>query len=112
MSSHGSEMPRTLLFTSLTLRCGKLLRGLTLHRQLTSTRRASPALPAVRDVSMPCGSVELRNNEPRNVRMYARRIISASLLHATGVKAEVGTLLRIDGVENAMRDATGQPARA
>ena len=64
----------------------------------------------LRATYMPCGAVELRNTEPRNVRMCREaEYFVASLLHADGAScAEVGTLLRIDGVENATRDNTGQ----
>ena len=64
----------------------------------------------LRATYMPCGSVELRNTEPRNVRMCREtEYFVATLLNADGAScAEVGTLLRIDDVENATRDATGQ----
>ena len=65
----------------------------------------------LRATYMPCGSVELRNTEPRNVRMCKEtEYFVASLLNAEdGAScAEVGTLLRIDQVENATRDNTGQ----
>ena len=65
----------------------------------------------LRATYMPCGSVELRNTEPRNVRMCKEtEYFVASLLNAEdGAScAAVGTLLRIDGVENATRDNTGQ----
>ena len=74
----------------------------------TTTQRY-PLYP-LRATYMPCGAVELRNTEPRNVRMCREaEYFVASLLHADGAScAEVGTLLRIDGVENATRDNTGQ----
>ena len=65
----------------------------------------------LRATYMPCGSVELRNTEPRNVRMCKEtEYFVASLLNAEdGAScAAVGTLLRIDQVENATRDNTGQ----
>ena len=74
----------------------------------TTTQRY-PLYP-LRATYMPCGSVELRNTEPRNVRMCKEtEYFVASLLNADGAScAAVGTLLRIDGVENATRDNTGQ----
>jgi len=64
----------------------------------------------LRATYMPCGRIELRNIEPRNVRMCKEaEYFVASLLNADGAScAEVGTLLRIDAVENATRDTTGQ----
>ena len=64
----------------------------------------------LRATYMPCGRVELRNTEPRNVRMCKEaEYFVATLLGPDGAScAEVGTLLRIDAVENATRDATGQ----
>ena len=74
-----------------------------------NTAQRYPLYP-LRATYMPCGSVELRNTEPRNVRMCKEtEYFVASLLNADGAScAAVGTLLRIDGVENATRDATGQ----
>jgi hypothetical protein len=75
-----------------------------------NTAQRYPLYP-LRATYMPCGSVELRNTEPRNVRMCKEtEYFVASLLNAEdGAScAAVGTLLRIDGVENATRDNTGQ----
>ena len=106
-------MPRTLLLTSLTLSCCGALSWVRFDAppptNAANTAQRYPLYP-LRATYMPCGSVELRNTEPRNVRMCREaNYFVASLLHADGAScAEVGTLLRIDGVENATRDATGQ----
>ena len=109
------EMPTPLLlFTSLTLRLAE--RALSWVRfdappptNAANTAQRYPLYP-LRATYMPCGSVELRNTEPRNVRMCKEtEYFVASLLNADGAScAAVGTLLRIDGVENATRDSTGQ----
>ena len=104
-------MPRALLLTSLTLRsCGALSWVRFDASPTAATNTQQYPLYPLRATYMPCGSVELRNTEPRNVRMCKEtEYFVASLLHADGAScAEVGTLLRIDGVENATRDATGQ----
>ena len=104
-------MPRTLLLTSLTLSCCGALSWVRFDAPPPNAAKAQryPLYP-LRATYMPCGSVELRNTEPRNVRMCKEtEYFVASLLNADGAScAEVGTLLRIDGVENATRDNTGQ----
>ena len=106
-------MPRTLLLTSLTLSCCGALSWVRFDAppptNAATTTQRYPLYP-LRATYMPCGSVELRNTEPRNVRMCKEtEYFVASLLNADGAScAAVGTLLRIDGVENATRDNTGQ----
>ena len=107
-------MPRTLLLTSLTLSCCGALSWVRFDAppptNAANTAQRYPLYP-LRATYMPCGSVELRNTEPRNVRMCKEtEYFVASLLNAEdGAScAAVGTLLRIDGVENATRDSTGQ----
>ena len=107
-------MPRTLLLTSLTLSCCGALSWVRFDAppptNAANTAQRYPLYP-LRATYMPCGSVELRNTEPRNVRMCREtEYFVASLLNAEdGAScAAVGTLLRIDGVENATRDNTGQ----
>ena len=106
-------MPRALLLTSLTLICCAALSWVRFDAppaNAATTTQRYPLYP-LRASYMPCGSVELRNTEPRNVRMCKEtEYFVASLLNAEdGAScAAVGTLLRIDGVENATRDNTGQ----
>ena len=107
-------MPRTRLLTSLTLSCCGALNWVRFDAppptNAANTAQRYPLYP-LRATYMPCGSVELRNTEPRNVRMCKEtEYFVASLLNAEdGAScAAVGTLLRIDGVENATRDNTGQ----
>ena len=98
-------MPRTLLLTSLTLSCCGALSWVRFDAppptNAANTAQRYPLYP-LRATYMPCGSVELRNTEPRNVRMCKEtEYFVASLLNAEdGAScAAVGTLLRIDGVE-------------
>ena len=104
-------MPRTLLLTSLTLSCCGALSWVRFDAPPPNAAKAQryPLYP-LRATYMPCGSVELRNTEPRNVRMCRdAEYFVASLLNADGAScAAVGTLLRIDSIENATRDNTGQ----
>ena len=107
-------MPRTLLLTSLTLSCCGALSWVRFDAppptNAANTAQRYPLYP-LRATYMPYGSVELRNTEPRNVRMCKEtEYFVASLLNAEdGAScAAVGTLLRIDGVENATSDSTGQ----
>ena len=107
-------MPRAVPLTALTLTCCAALSWVRFDAppptNAATTTQRYPLYP-LRASYMPCGSVELRNTEPRNVRMCKEtEYFVASLLNAEdGAScAAVGTLLRIDGVENATRDNTGQ----
>ena len=97
----------------LTLTCCAALSWVRFDAPPTNAANTAQRYPLypLRATYMPCGSVELRNTEPRNVRMCKEtEYFVASLLNAEdGAScAAVGTLLRIDGVENATRDNTGQ----
>ena len=106
-------MARTTAAVLLTLRLSDALSWVRFDAppptNAATTTQRYPLYP-LRATYMPCGSVELRNTEPRNVRMCKEtEYFVASLLNADGAScAAVGTLLRIDGVENATRDSTGQ----
>ena len=106
-------MARTTAAVLLTLRLSDALSWVRFDAppptNAATTTQRYPLYP-LRATYMPCGSVELRNTEPRNVRMCREaEYFVASLLNADGAScAAVGTLLRIDGVENATRDNTGQ----